>query len=287
MTFEQIIPLTIPPLADLPRWGTRVEFDDFFVELVPEGQRIFNVRLDKSFATINFGPAEGTSSLAGDRMRRYERRPFEYIVVPPRFPLRGSTDSAPQVLAFVFDFDAFADALANLSGSSEKPVPNVIIGNPSTYTTSLAKNIRSHLLGKNISRKFLEAMCTVLLVEMSASALRPRGSRRRSPLRAEKVSMLLKYIDANLDGDLAIDSLASLVDATPDQLARALKKAVGDSPHNYVLQRRVDTARMLLGDPGMSLAQIAYRTGFSSQSHMTTCFKKVIGMTPGAIRKGS
>lgn len=81
---SQLVPLSAPPLTELPRWGPRVEFKDFFVELVPEGERTFNVRLSETFASINFGPAEGTSSLAGDRLRRYDRRPYEFIVAPPR-----------------------------------------------------------------------------------------------------------------------------------------------------------------------------------------------------------
>ena len=281
----QIIPLSAPGLAELPCWGRRVEFDDFFVELVPEGERVFNVRLSDAFASISFGPAEGTSSLAGDRLRRYERRPFEYIVTPPRFPLRGETEVAPEVLVFVFAFDAVIESLSKIAAIPRDSItPQVILGNPSPFTTTLAKKIRSHLTVDNLSRRYLQSLCSVLLIEMCRPVAVRQNENRRSPLGANKLGMLLKYVDANLDSDLAVDTLAGLVGASPDQLSRAFKKAVGETPHNYVLQRRTDAARRLLRDDGMTLAQVAYATGFSSQSHMTTTFKKVLGTTPGAIR---
>lgn len=283
---SQLIPLSAPPLADLPCWGRRVEFDDFFVELVPQGERVFNVRLDDAFASINFGPAEGTSSLAGDRLRRYERRPYEYIVAPPRFPLKGEAETAPEVLAFVFRFDAVREALSRIAGAAEDTImPQVVIGNPLPFTTALAKKIRSHIILANRSRAYLQSLCTILLIEMCKPIATNRSGRRRSPLNKAKIDMLLKYIDGNLDGDLAIDSLAELVGASPDQLSRAFKRSVGETPHNYVLQRRMDAARVLIRDNTGTLAEIAYATGFSSQSHMTTAFKKVLGITPGAIRE--
>ena len=132
----QLIPLSAPPLTELPRWGRRVEFANFLVELVPQGARVFKVRLSETFASINFGPAEGTSSLAGDRLRRYERRPYEFIMAPPRFPLKGETQIAPEVLAFVIKFDRMHETLAQALGVAPDVIsPQVIIGNPAAFTT--------------------------------------------------------------------------------------------------------------------------------------------------------
>ncbi len=282
----QLIPLSAPPLADLPLWGRRFEFDQCFVELVPQGERVFNVRLNDTFASINFGPAEGTSSLAGDRLRRYKRRPYEYIVVPARFPLKGEAAIAPEVLAFVFRFDMLRDTLSRIAGvCPTRILPQVVIGNPSPFITALAKKIRGHMSQHNWSHGYLKSLCTVILTEMCRPIATNRGARRRSPLGKAKFDLLLKYIDGNLDGDLAVDKLADLVGASPDQLSRAFKRSLGETPHNYILQRRTDAARVLMRDRSATLAQIAYATGFSSQSHMTTAFKKVLGVTPGAVRE--
>ena len=284
----QKIPLSAPPVAELPRWGRRVEFDEFFVELVPEGERVFNVRLEDTFASINFAPAEGTSSLAGDRLRRYERRPFEYIVVPPRFPLKGETQLAPEVLAFVLELDRLGEAIASALGVSQDSLsPRVVLGNPTTFTTELAKKVRTQLTAINPSLPYLESLCIALIVEMFRPIVDQQARKSRQRVGENVVNVLLKYIDANLDGDLAVERLASLAGVSVDQLGRSFKKSVGASPHNYVIQRRTDEARRLLKNERFTLAEIAYATGFSSQSHMTTAFKKVLGVTPGAIRRQS
>lgn len=286
---SQIIPLGSPPLAELPRWGRRLDFDRFFVELVPEGERIFNVRLSKTFASISFGPAEGTSSLAGDRLRRYDRRPYEFIVAPPRFPLKGETKRAPEVLAFVIDVDGMRETLADaLAVGPDSLQPEVVIGAPAAFTTVLARRIRLQLCAERPARAYVEALCIALLVEMFRPIVTRLGKPPdKAPLDRRAIDMLLGYIDANLDGNLTIGHLAELVGVSPDRLGRAFKKAVGDSPHSYVIQRRTDAARRLLASGEGTLAEIAFATGFSSQSHMTTAFKKVLGVTPGAVRRQS
>lgn len=287
---SQVLSLDAPPLSELPLWGRRVELNGFLVELVPEGERIFNVRLEETFASISFAPAEGTSSLAGDRLRRYERRPYEFIVAPPLFPLKGETKIAPEVLAFAIDFDAMRTTLADALGVEKDGLtPQVVIGGPAAFTSVLAKKIRVQLSADRPADRYLESLCIALLVEM----FRPIADRKqqeeakRPPLDRRAIDMLLAYIDANLDQALAIESLAELVGVSPDRLSRSFKSAIGEAPHGYVIQRRTDAARRLLVGGDGTLADIAYATGFSSQSHMTTAFKNVLGVTPGAIRRRS
>ena len=124
-----------------------------------------------------------------------------------------------------------------------------------------------------------------MLVEMFKPIVERQMQKPRNRVSEQTFDILLKYIDANLDGDLGVDQLADLIGVSSDQLSRSFKQSVGESPYNYVIQRRTDAARQLLVNPDYTLAEIAYATGFSSQSHMTTAFKKVLGVTPGAMRR--
>ena len=153
------------------------------------------------------------------------------------------------------------------------------------WTTALAKKIRAQLVGEDPSRRYLQALCIALLVEMFRPVAEGRTRNPRRRLDQKRLQLLLKYVDANLDGDLTVERLADLVGVTGDQLSRSFKRSVGESPYNYVIQRRTDAARLLLENDDYTLADIAYATGFSSQSHMTTTFKKVLGVTPGAVRR--
>jgi AraC-like DNA-binding protein len=63
-------------------------------------------------------------------------------------------------------------------------------------------------------------------------------------------------------------------------LARHFRAAFATSPHRYLLMRRLQQARAMIG-PGGSLSDVAAATGFADQSHLNRHFKKAYGMTPG------
>ncbi len=282
---NQEMNLDVPPRGNLPKWGKRIEFGEFLVELVPGGDRKINVRLPNTFASISFGPDEGRSSLAGDRLRKFDRRPYEYIVTPPNFPLCGESTGAPEVLVFVFAFETVKQSVAAaLQVKEEMLEQRVIIGDPRPFTTELAQRIRRHMLVHDMSSDYLHSLCFLLLVEMLRVPPQQRQSARGSKLNDGVLKMILNYIDANLNDDLSLDKLAELSGVLTHQFARAFKNKVGESPHHYVLVRRLNAARNLLTGTDHAIADIAYETGFSSQSHMTTTFKKEFGVTPAQLR---
>lgn len=102
--------------------------------------------------------------------------------------------------------------------------------------------------------------------------------------RVRAVQRALEHIESHLDGPLPLRTLADVARLSPYHFARVFRRETGESLHQYVLQRRVHTAEQLLVETAESLAQIAYRAGFGSQSHMTRVFKKLIGRTPTEVR---
>jgi AraC family transcriptional regulator len=65
----------------------------------------------------------------------------------------------------------------------------------------------------------------------------------------------------------------------------AFTKAFGTPPYRYVIQRRVERAKSLLRHTDLPVARIAYETGFASQSHLASTFKRTVGLTPGDYRR--
>jgi len=281
----QELSLSAPPRGQLPEWGKRIDFGKFFVELVPAGKRTFNVRLAETFASISYSADAGRSSLAGDRLRRYDRRPYEYIVAPAGFPLRGQSDAAPEVLVFVFSFEALkADVASALRLTEDLLEPRVILGSPKPFITALAQRIRRHILADDISEEYLRSLCFVLIVEMLRLPPEQRSTGRGSALDDKVLQSVLKFIDANLDSDLSLEALARLSGVLTHQFVHAFKRKIGEAPHHYVLTRRIEAARMQLTETDDPIADIAYAAGFSSQSHMTTTFRREVGVTPAQLR---
>lgn len=108
----------------------------------------------------------------------------------------------------------------------------------------------------------------------------------RGPSSAKLASLrnVTEYIECNLDKRLTIAALARLANASPRALSDAFRRATGVPPHRFITQRRIARAQALLL-AGEQLASIASQTGFSSQQHLTTTFRALVGVAPGAWRR--
>ena len=125
----------------------------------------------------------------------------------------------------------------------------------------------------------------VMLVDMMRLPKSQRATGRGETLNDKVLGSVLTYIDANLESDLSLEALAQLSGVVTHRFARSFKRKVGEPPHQYVVTRRIEAARSLLSSTEDPIAKIAFATGFSSQSHMTTTFKRELGVTPGQLRR--
>ncbi len=99
-----------------------------------------------------------------------------------------------------------------------------------------------------------------------------------------RISRIIDLFHARLEEDLHLEELAGIADCTPYHLIRFFKKAVGLTPHAYLIQLRLEKARQLL-NAGHSIVDTALETGFTDQSHLTRHFKTKFGIPPGHYRR--
>lgn len=100
-----------------------------------------------------------------------------------------------------------------------------------------------------------------------------------------RLTRVLDYIAANLEGDLSIDHLASIACLSRFHFARAFKAAIGRTPHRYVSAKRLERVKALLIEGERSLVDIALAFNFSCQANFTRAFRQVTGQTPGEYRR--
>lgn len=112
-----------------------------------------------------------------------------------------------------------------------------------------------------------------------------RESRGVRGLTERQATRLLDHIRDNLDQRLTLPDMAAVVNLSTCHFARVFTKTFGVPPHHFVRAERIRRAQRLLHDRSRSLADIAYATGFSSQSHMTGAFREQLGITPGRLRR--
>ena len=131
----------------------------------------------------------------------------------------------------------------------------------------------------------LAQMMAVHLARGHSAQSRPGRMPTMQAMSGWRMRRVIEYIEENLDGDLSLEAMAAEVDITPIYLARAFKAAVGQSPHRYVLARRIERAKELLRNSEMAVVDVALSSGFSSQSHLSYWFQRYVGVSPAAYRQ--
>lgn len=109
----------------------------------------------------------------------------------------------------------------------------------------------------------------------------------RRGLSAQQHRRIVDYIEAHIDRDLSLVTLASVAGVSASHLKNAFRRSTGLTVHEYVVQRRVERAKSLLLHGGLPASEVALEAGFSHQSHMARCMRRVLGITPSDLRSGN
>jgi AraC-like DNA-binding protein len=90
--------------------------------------------------------------------------------------------------------------------------------------------------------------------------------------------------DARYAEPLNVAALAAAAGLSPAHFSRAFRKAFGESPHAYLLTRRLERAAALLRSTDNSVADICIAVGLTSIGSFTTSFRRMFGTTPTTYR---
>jgi len=132
------------------------------------------------------------------------------------------------------------------------------------------------------SKLYADVMKTALVARLIShySVHRPTIKKYAGGLTKQQFKHVTHYIHEYFEKDLSLGELANLVQLSPYHFARLFKCSTGLSPHQYLLQYRIERAKQLLIERELSIAEIACVVGFSSQGHLNYHFKRLVGATP-------
>jgi AraC family transcriptional regulator len=138
-----------------------------------------------------------------------------------------------------------------------------------------------------MGRLYVESLTQVLIIHLlrNYSSSTPQIAPQHNGLTAIQLRQTIDYIQAHLDRNLSLTKIADVINISPTYFSSLFKRATGNSPHQYVIQQRVERAKVLLKTTDLEIASIAFQVGFSSQSHLTQHFKRLTGSTPKQISK--
>ena len=122
--------------------------------------------------------------------------------------------------------------------------------------------------------------CAPISAKQNGSAIRIRGG-----LAPWQIRQVTTYIEGHLDKTIRTKDLAALVKLSSFHFCRAFRESFNDSPHGYLMRRRVERAQGLMLTTNAPLGQIAAECGLADQAHFNKLFRRFVGDSPGAWRR--
>lgn len=224
---------------------------------------------------------------SGGKQWRDQARIGEAIIIPAAVGYGVAWDVELEALTVSLDPLTFASAIdpGQPPGQIEL-LPQYSLDDPLLY--QLALGLKSILIrGEEGNRLYAETLTHTLIVHvLQHYTARPVSSKTDGHgLSKVRQQLVLDYIQAHLDQDLGLHQLANLLQLSPRYFAELFKQSMGVAPHQYVIQQRIERAQQFLKQGEMTITEVACRTGFANQSHLTRHFKRLVGITPGAFRR--
>jgi AraC family transcriptional regulator len=169
----------------------------------------------------------------------------------------AATDSSPACLGFGY----LANSLAQLLETARSELEH----DPEAAKASLV------------------AASNLLLAEVERYSSANRFA--RGSLAPWQMLRVRTFIDSNLHRTIHIRDLSAVAQRSPAYFARNFKLAIGESPHAYVIRKRLERACHLMVTSAASLSDIAFNAGFSDQSHLCRLFRAAFGQSPASWRR--
>jgi AraC family transcriptional regulator len=110
-------------------------------------------------------------------------------------------------------------------------------------------------------------------------------SNGRERLLAWQARKVREYIDGHITGPVPVADLCALVQRSEAYFSRCFKRTFGESPHSFIMRRRVELAARYMLTTDAPLSDIALRCGFADQAHLCHNYRQAVGQTPGAWRR--
>ena len=94
-------------------------------------------------------------------------------------------------------------------------------------------------------------------------------------------------MDSGYAKPLDLDALARVARVSPRHFSRSFRQTFGETPHQYLLTRRIERARYLLRTTDMQVADVSLEVGWGSVGSFTTTFRRHVGVSPTEYRRAN
>ena len=246
--------------------------------------------LENHCIIIQLGSSIDVTARLGDESFEQTLEPGAITIVPAGLTTHWRlSDAAPNETLHLYIDPQFLRTTAesiDLDYSQISIAPQ--FGIRDEHIHHIALSLRHELKDANVAgRLYADSLAIVLAMQMVRRYSYFKDLRTsRGGMAPRKLRKALEFINNNLDEEQAVGVAAVAVEVqmSYSHFARAFKQSMGVSPNVYMTEQRIGRAKKLLSETDLRIADIALRTGFASQSHFTSTFRKLVWTTPKAFR---
>lgn len=136
------------------------------------------------------------------------------------------------------------------------------------------------------SRLYADSAAQLLAVHLLRHhcTVEHRVQEYKGGLPRNRLRRVTDYVQAHLETNFSLDDLAQQAGMSSYHFARLFKQSMGETPNQYVVRLRMETAQRLLRETNLGVLDVALAVGYNSPSHLATQFKRFTGVTPSAYR---
>lgn len=258
----------IPRNLTIPGWE-----DDVFGLLLEGSARVYTHVVDGITVKKSIGPQSG-------------------LVIQPRYTdieVRSDSVLTYAILRLNRQFVAeTAAAIQDGDPARTELLPTFYFHDPLLYQlgTELANEARNaNPFGPLYADSLANTLTLYLLRHYSTGrSVRDLSSSRLAP---EQVRLVDEYIHAHLDQKISLADLAACLHLSVPHFERMFRETTQRPPYRYVLDLRLEWAKLLLANERFSIAEVAQQCGFSSQSHFTAHFTRYTAISPARFARGA
>lgn len=204
-----------------------------------------------------------------------------FVLLPPGLTADCEEPGPMEVLAVAYDRLPDPLRLAVQDLGEDEPLEQSDPG-----LRALAHEMRRVVLGERLDHgDYLAGLARTMLVRALQVAGDAPPRPRVAPLPPGRLRRVMQAIEEQLREPISVAELARLAGLSRAHFTRAFESATGQTPHRFILGRRLMRAREMLETTDLDLASIAVQLGFSSHSHLATAFRRAFGTTPSAYRR--
>jgi len=239
---------------------------------------------DRHVLCLHVGEPVPVSYRAGHHERKGVRLHGQFCVVPAQSTTRWIVSRPARSLLLCLVPSLWRETTHSMGAGEPELAPWIHIRDAQIERIGWMMQAEDHD-GYPGGRLFSDSLAAALAARLLAlqSPGRASTSARDRALPAWRLRRVIEYIEEHLDEDLALAELAVVAGFSLSHFKPLFRRAVGMPVHRFVLERRVERARVRLLEGRRSRTEIAIEAGFSHPSHMARSMRRVLGLTPSQI----